>query len=103
VGGGAQAEKVATAFRIILTDPKVKAILINIFGGITRCDEVARGILQARDTVKTDIPMVVRLVGTNAAEGRQIIDDASIPNLQSAATLLEAAEKAVLAAKGVKA
>jgi succinyl-CoA synthetase beta subunit len=99
VGGGAKADKVAAAFRIILSEPKVKAILVNIFGGITRCDEVARGILQARDEVKTTIPMVVRLVGTNSAEGLKIIDEANIPNLQSAASLVEAAEKAVLAAK----
>jgi succinyl-CoA synthetase beta subunit len=99
VGGGAKADKVAAALRIILSEPKVKAILVNIFGGITRCDEVARGILQARDEVKTTIPMVVRLVGTNAAEGLRIIDEANIPNLQSAASLVEAAEKAVLAAK----
>ena len=103
VGGGAKADKVATAFRIILSEPKVKAILINIFGGITRCDEVARGILQAREEVRVNVPMVVRFAGTNAAEGRQIIDDAHIPNILSAATLLEAAEKAVKAARGVQA
>ncbi len=99
IGGGASAEKVAAAMRIILSEPKVKAVLLNIFGGITRCDEVARGILQALDEVKTNVPLVVRLVGTNAAEGRQIIDGANIPNMQSAATLVDAAEKAVLAAK----
>jgi succinyl-CoA synthetase beta subunit len=102
IGGGAKADKVATALRIILSDPKVKAVLLNIFGGITRGDEVARGILQAREEVKMDLPLVVRLVGTNAAEGRKIIDDANIPNIQSAATLVEAAEKAVLAAQGAK-
>ena len=103
IGGGAKADKVAAALRIILSDPKVKAILLNIFGGITRCDEVARGILQALDEVKTSIPMIVRLAGTNAAEGLAIIDEAKIPNMQSAATLLQAAEKAVMAAKGAKA
>jgi succinyl-CoA synthetase beta subunit len=103
IGGGAKADKVAAAFRIILSDPKVRAVLCNIFGGITRCDEVARGILQARDEVQVNVPMVVRLVGTNAEEGRQIIEQANIPNLQSAATLVEAAEKAVLAAKEAKA
>jgi succinyl-CoA synthetase beta subunit len=103
VGGGAKADKVATAFRIILSEPKVKAILINIFGGITRCDEVARGILQAREEVKVNVPMVVRFAGTNAAEGRKIIEDAHIPNILSAATLLEAAEKAVKAARGAQA
>jgi succinyl-CoA synthetase beta subunit len=102
IGGGARAEKVATAMRIILSDPKVKAILLNIFGGITRGDEVARGILQAWDEVKPSVPMVVRLVGTNAEEGRAILDDANITNIQSATTLLEAAEKAVRAARGVQ-
>lgn len=103
IGGGARAEKVATAMRIILSDPKVKAILLNIFGGITRGDEVARGILQAWEEVKPSVPMVVRLVGTNAEEGRAILDDARISNIQSATTLLEAAEKAVRAARGVQA
>jgi succinyl-CoA synthetase beta subunit len=102
IGGGAKADKVAAALRIILSEPKVKVVLLNIFGGITRCDEVARGILQARDEVKIDVPMIVRLAGTNAAEGRQIIDDAKIPHIQSAATLIEAAEKAVRAAKETK-
>ncbi|MCC7209617.1 MAG: ADP-forming succinate--CoA ligase subunit beta [Anaerolineae bacterium] len=102
IGGGARAEKVATAMRIILSDPKVKAILLNIFGGITRGDEVALGILQAWNEVNPHVPMVVRLVGTNAEEGRAILEDAAIPNIQSATTLLEAAEKAVRAARGVQ-
>jgi succinyl-CoA synthetase beta subunit len=102
IGGGAQASKVAAALRIILADPNVKSVLFNIFGGITRGDEVARGILQALDEVKTNIPMVIRLVGTNAEEGRAIIDSANIPNLSSAATLTEAAKIAVEAAKGAK-
>lgn len=100
IGGGAQADKVAAALRIILSDPNVKSVLFNIFGGITRCDEVARGILQALDEFKTDVPMVIRLNGTNAAEGRAIIDNANLPNLTSAETLTEAAQKAVAAAKG---
>lgn len=100
IGGGAQAAKVAAALRIILADPNVKSVLFNIFGGITRCDEVARGILQALDEVKTSIPMVIRLAGTNAEEGRAIIDAAHVPNLSSAATLTEAAKKAVEAAQG---
>ncbi len=100
VGGGAKADKVAAAMRIILADPKVKAILFNIFGGITRGDEVARGILQAFDEVKPNIPMVIRLAGTNAAEGRRIIDDAHLSNLISATTLEDAARKAVKAAQG---
>ena len=96
IGGGAKADKVAAALRIILTDPNVKAVLFNIFGGITRCDEVARGILVAMEEVKPNVPMVVRLVGTNAEEGRQLLADA---NMITAETLADAAEKAVEAAK----
>jgi succinyl-CoA synthetase beta subunit len=92
IGGGAGADKVAAALRIILTDSKVKAVLINVFGGITRGDEVARGILTALEEIKTDIPMVIRLVGTNSDEGRQILADAS---MITAETLVEAAQKAV--------
>jgi succinyl-CoA synthetase beta subunit len=97
IGGGAQAEKVAAALRIILSDPNVKAVLFNIFGGITRCDEVARGILVALQEVPTDVPMVARLVGTNEEEGRQILAEA---DMITAATLTEAAQKAVAAARG---
>jgi succinyl-CoA synthetase beta subunit len=96
IGGGAKANKVATALRIILADPNVKAVLFNIFGGITRCDEVARGILEALKEVPTDVPMVVRLIGTNEEEGRAILADA---NMITATTLAEAAQKAVEAAK----
>jgi len=97
IGGGAGAEKVSAAMRIILADPNVKAILINIFGGITRGDEVARGILEAMQEVKPNVPMVVRLVGTNAEEGRQILADA---NLITADTLANAARKAVAVSAG---
>ncbi|MCK6630052.1 MAG: ADP-forming succinate--CoA ligase subunit beta [Anaerolineae bacterium] len=97
VGGGAKAEKVTAALRIILSDPKVKAVLFNIFGGITRCDEVARGILAALEEVKTNVPMVARLVGTNEEEGRRILAEANFP---SATSLGEAAQKAVALAKG---
>lgn len=97
IGGGAGAEKVAAAMRIILADPSVKAILFNIFGGITRCDEVARGILTAMDEVKPKVPMVVRLVGTNYEEGRALLANA---NMITAETLADAAQKAVAAAKG---
>lgn len=97
IGGGAGADKVAAALRIILSDPSVKAILFNIFGGITRCDEVARGILAALAEVKTKVPMVVRLVGTNAELGRQLLGEA---HMTTAETLVEAAQKAVAAAKG---
>ncbi|MBN2117617.1 MAG: ADP-forming succinate--CoA ligase subunit beta [Anaerolineales bacterium] len=97
IGGGAGADKVAAAMRIILSDPNVKAVLLNIFGGITRCDEVARGILTAMDEVKPNVPMVVRLVGTNAEEGRHLLENA---NMTTAETLADAAKKAVAAAKG---
>ena len=97
IGGGAGADKVAAAMRIILSDPSVKAVLFNIFGGITRCDEVARGILTAMDEVKPQVPMVVRLVGTNAEEGRKLLENA---NMITAETLADAAKKAVAAAKG---
>ncbi len=99
IGGGAKAETVAAALRIILSDPNVKAVLFNIFGGITRCDEVARGILAALADVQADLPMVVRLVGTNEKEGRQILDEANLPNMVTASTLADAAKKAVAAAK----
>ena len=97
IGGGAGADKVAAAMRIILSDPNVKAVLFNIFGGITRCDEVARGILVAMEEVKPKVPMVVRLVGTNAEEGRKLLENA---NMITAETLADAAKKAVAAAKG---
>ena len=94
IGGGAQSDKVAAALRIILSDAHVNAVLFNIFGGITRCDEVAKGIVSALDQVKTRVPMVVRLVGTNEAEGRAILADAK---METASTLAEAAQKAVAA------
>jgi succinyl-CoA synthetase beta subunit len=97
IGGGAGSDKVSAALRIILSDPNVKAVLLNVFGGITRCDEVARGILEAMREVKPDVPMVVRLVGTNAKEGQQLLADA---NMETAETLVDAAMKAVSAAKG---
>jgi len=99
IGGGARADRVATALRLILADPKVKAVLFNIFGGITRCDEVARGILTALDEVKPQVPMVARLVGTNEAEGRRILDSSPY-RMITATTLAEAARKAVAAARG---
>lgn len=97
IGGGAQSDKVAAALRIILSDSRVKAVLINIFGGITRCDEVARGVLEAIGTLNGRVPFVVRLVGTNEEEGRQILAEA---NLITATSLADAAQKAVAAAKG---
>jgi succinyl-CoA synthetase beta subunit len=97
IGGGADEEKVAAALHIILDDPNVKAVLFNIFGGITRGDLVAKGILQALEEVKTEVPMVTRLVGTNAEEGRALLADA---HMITASTLAEAAQKAIAAAKG---
>ena len=99
IGGGASAEQVAAALRIILSDENVKCVLFNIFGGITRCDEVAQGILTAYGEVEPDVPMVIRLQGTNAAEGSQIIKAANLPNIRSAETLTEAAQWAVAAVK----
>lgn len=98
IGGGANSDKVSAAFRIILSDKNVKAILINIFGGITRCDEVARGILVAIKEIKPTIPMVVRLVGTNAEEGIGLLADAK---MITATTLADAAKKSVLASQGI--
>ena len=92
IGGGASAEKVAAALRILLADPQVKTVLINIFGGITRCDEVATGIKRTLDQLKTNIPFIIRLVGTNEKEGKEILADAY---LETAETLQEAAQKAV--------
>jgi succinyl-CoA synthetase beta subunit len=95
IGGGAKADRVAAAFRIILDDPNVKAILVNIFGGITRGDEVAHGIVEARQTLTREVPMVVRIVGTNAAEAAEILQAAQ---LITASSLDEAAARAVAAA-----
>ncbi|MFO7943331.1 MAG: ADP-forming succinate--CoA ligase subunit beta [Anaerolineales bacterium] len=97
IGGGASAEKVSAALNIILTDQNVKAVLFNIFGGITRCDLVAQGILDALQEVDTDVPMIVRLVGTNARKGRELLKKAE---MKTADTLAEAAKMAVAAAKG---
>jgi succinyl-CoA synthetase beta subunit len=97
IGGGAKADRVAAAFHIILDDPRVKAILVNIFGGITRGDEVARGIVEARATLSRPVPMVVRIVGTNAAEAAEILRAGS---LITADSLDDAAAKAVAAAHG---
>lgn len=92
VGGGASVERVAAAFRVMMSDPNVKVVLINIFGGIVRCDRVANGIIQAMETVQVDIPVIVRLDGTNAEEARQILLNSSL-DFSVAATLKDAAEK----------
>jgi len=99
IGGGAKADRVAAAFRIILSDPGVRAILVNIFGGITRGDEVAHGIVEARAAAGRQVPIVVRIVGTNAAEATAILEAA---DLIPAATLDDAAAKAVAAAGGAR-
>src|SRR3954467_3303906 len=99
VGGGAKAEEIVQALEVLLSDEKVKAVLFNIFGGITRCDEVANGILQALDTIELNVPIVVRLDGTNDVEGREILADADAPQLHPAKTMLEAADMVVSLAK----
>ncbi len=96
IGGGARADKVAAAMRLILADPKVNAILVNIFGGITRGDEVARGLIEARGQQTREVPMVVRIVGTNAAEAAVLLEEA---RFQTAASLDDAAAKAVEASR----
>jgi succinyl-CoA synthetase beta subunit len=97
IGGGARHERVAAAMRLILADPKVNAILVNIFGGITRGDEVAHGLIEARAEQVRDVPMVVRIVGTNAEEAGRLLREA---RFETATTLDEAAEKAVAASRG---
>jgi succinyl-CoA synthetase beta subunit len=97
IGGGARADKVAHAMALILADPKVDAILVNIFGGITRGDEVARGLIEARKAQQRDVPMVVRIVGTNAEEAGRLLREA---RFETAATLDDAAAKAVKASRG---
>ena len=95
LGGGGDAEGVVDALEVITRDEQVKAIFFNIFGGITRCDEVARGILQALGEMSLELPIVVRLDGTNAEQGRQILAEAAPANLHVSPTMLEAAKTAV--------
>ena len=95
VGGGASAEKISTALGIVLSDAKVKSVLFNIFGGITRCDEVAKGLLGALETTEIRAPIVVRLDGTNAEEGRALLAEANRPEVTVEKTMLEAAATAV--------
>src|SRR3954452_16957015 len=97
-GGGSKADAIMSAVEVILSDAKVKAVLFNIFGGITRCDEVARGLIEAFNQINPTVPFVVRLDGTNDVEGRQILADANLPNVETASTMNEAAEKVVAAA-----
>ncbi len=100
VGGTANAETVAKGFEIILKNPRVKAIFVNIFGGIVRCDRIANGILEATKKVDVHVPVVVRLDGTNAPEAAEILKNANIPNIITAKDLEDGAKKAVAAAKG---
>ena len=95
LGGGGDAQGVVDALEVITRDDQVRAIFFNIFGGITRCDEVARGILQAVGEMGLELPIVVRLDGTNAEEGRRILADAALPNLSTEATMLDGARRAV--------
>jgi succinyl-CoA synthetase beta subunit len=94
-GGGSKAEAITSAVEVILSDDKVDAVLFNIFGGITRCDEVARGLIEAFEQIKPDVPFVVRLDGTNDKEGRALLAEADLPNVHTESTMLGAAEKVV--------
>jgi succinyl-CoA synthetase beta subunit len=94
-GGGSKAEAIVDAVEVILSDPKVTAVLFNIFGGITRCDEVARGLVTAFEQIEVKVPFVVRLDGTNDEEGRKILADADLPNVAVEKTMLGAAAKVV--------
>jgi succinyl-CoA synthetase beta subunit len=100
LGGGGDAQGVVDALEVITRDPQVRAIFFNIFGGITRCDEVARGILQALGQMRLELPIVVRLDGTNAEEGRAILADAAPSNLDVEPTMLDAARRAVELSRG---
>ena len=95
LGGGGSAQGVIDALEVITADPQVRSIMFNIFGGITRCDEVARGILQALEQLTIDQPIVVRLDGTNAEEGRRILQEADLSSLYPEATMMDAAKRAV--------
>jgi len=99
VGGGATVERVAAAFRILLSDPKVKSVFVNIFGGIVRCDRIAGGIIEAAKQVKLDRPLIVRLEGTNVEIGRQMLKESGL-NIIPATDMADGAEKAVKAARG---
>jgi succinyl-CoA synthetase beta subunit len=94
-GGGSKADAITSAVEVILSDDKVSAVLFNIFGGITRGDEVARGLIEAFEQIKPDVPFVVRLDGTNDKEGRELLAQANLPNVHTEATMLGAAEKVV--------
>jgi len=94
-GGGSMAEAITQAVEVILSNDSVTAVLFNIFGGITRCDEVAKGLIEAFDQIKPDVPFVVRLDGTNDKEGRQLLAEADLPNVHAESTMLGAAKRVV--------
>jgi succinyl-CoA synthetase beta subunit len=94
-GGGSKAEAITSAVEVILSNPNVKAVLFNIFGGITRCDEVARGLIEAFDQINPTVPFVVRLDGTNDVEGRALLAEANLPNVYAESTMDGAAAKVV--------
>jgi succinyl-CoA synthetase beta subunit len=95
LGGGASVDSMATSLEVVLSDPRVRSVLVNIFGGITRGELVAQGILEALGRIAAAVPIVVRLDGTNAGEGRRILQEANHPQIVPVTTMLEAAEKAV--------
>ncbi len=99
-GGGSDAEKIKQAVELILANDEVKAVLFNIFGGITRCDEVAKGLIAAFEEIEPKVPFVVRLDGTNDVQGRELLQQAALPNVHAARTMNEAAEKVVALAAG---
>src|SRR6185436_4388835 len=98
-GGGSKAEAITQAVEVILSNPNVTAVLFNVFGGITRCDEVAKGLIEAFDQIKPTVPFVVRLDGTNDKEGRELLARADLPNVHTESTMLEAANRVVELAK----
>src|SRR6187551_839158 len=99
-GGGSKAEAITSAVEVILSNPNVTAVLFNIFGGITRCDEVAKGLIEAFEQIKPTVPFVVRLDGTNDKEGRELLAQAQLPNVHTESTMLGAAERVVELAGG---
>jgi len=101
VGGGATKEQVTAAFKLLMSDPNVEAVLVNIFGGIMKCDIIAEGIVQAAKDVGVKIPLVVRLQGTNVDKGRKILNESGL-NIISAEHMDDAAKKAVQAVRGAK-
>jgi succinyl-CoA synthetase beta subunit len=101
VGGGANAEQIRNAFRILLADPDVKAVLINIFGGILRCDVLAEGVIAAAKELNINVPVVVRMKGNNEEKGKQMLKDSGL-KLETADDMMEAAKKVVASVGGAK-